>query len=131
MKKKCPFSLFEDCREDCELYDEVTRSYDSGRLQGETFIMKGCSIKMMWLELANQTQRLSMLQKEAGETKSAAVLQSIAMVGTADQAIRASAEVQRMAKRKLKEIAKDAGSERREDSPRAEKKELRGRGGIQ
>ena len=81
--KRCPFGKFKTCIPDCELWIESTRKYDNSN---ETVIIKGCSIKYIWEELAGQTQRLAMMQSEIGETKNANIFQAVAMLCQNDKA---------------------------------------------
>lgn len=73
MEKKCPFSQFKkECGPHCALFMEVVRCYDDG---GEA-IVKGCVFILDHDERRNQTQRLAMMQNEAGELKQISLFSS-------------------------------------------------------
>lgn len=77
MKKKCPFG-FKVCTEDCELYEEDIRQPDDG---SPAVVARGCSIRLAIDTLKTINMRLSMLQKETGETKNAANNLAMVMIG--------------------------------------------------
>jgi hypothetical protein len=74
--KNCPFKGSRCTQEKCALFARTSRKWDDGTRA----IVEGCTIPMMWAELANQTQRIAMTQAEMGEVKNATVMQTLAML---------------------------------------------------
>jgi len=71
--KLCPFNKFKPCNMQCELYMEETRN----RITGESYIVKGCCLRLQKDDAKNTVQRMSMLQAEVGDMKSAVAFQAL------------------------------------------------------
>lgn len=81
---KCPFTaLKKDCQPDCALFMEVVRCYDDGGEQ----IVKACVFVLDHDERRNQTQRLAMMQAEAGECKQITLFDSMVRLNNDPRAL--------------------------------------------
>lgn len=77
-KLKCPF-FGKECKknwEDCALAVEKRRQYDDGT----QVVIKACSMWATTDEMENHSQRLAMIQAEAGQTKQAAAFQALTLL---------------------------------------------------
>lgn len=99
---KCPFSALEkDCPQTregpygCRLWKEVARVMDSG----EVVIVKDCVFNLDHDERRNQTQRIAMMQSEAGETRQTTLFQALTLCGVPE----ARRELMKLALRSLKD----------------------------
>jgi hypothetical protein len=80
----CPY-FKKQCKkvwEDCAFSIEKTREYNDGR----QVVVKACAIWFQADEMENHSLRLAMVQKEMGQTKNAAVFQSMALLADSAKA---------------------------------------------
>lgn len=83
--KKCPY-FKKECKkfwEDCAFAIETSRTYDK---DGRQVVIKACSLWFQAAEMENHSLRLAMVQKEMGQTKNAAIFQSMALLADSAKA---------------------------------------------
>lgn len=98
MRGKCPFTgLKKECSADCALFHEVVRVFENGHQE----IYKGCVFVLDHEERRNQTQRLAMMQAEAGECKQITLFGELARLTDDPRAI---TEFMKIANKGLKEL---------------------------